>query len=128
MRVPSRIVAQGSSATPKPVRTRGAGFGLEHTGDRQTNDLQRKIADATARQRFNPFANGTLIQNVTFTAGQTIVLNHGLGEAYSGFFVTRAKGNAPQIWEDTLPTGATPKRQIALKSFSPGIYDIWVFA
>ena len=129
MRVPVRMVAQGSSATPKPQRTRGIGLGVEHTGDRQTQELQRRMADATARARFDPLALKVLIPNVVFATGQTQLLYHGLGTPYTGWIVTRALGNPASLIETGLPSGVSASKALALTS--PGVagtYDILVFA
>jgi len=126
MRIPARVAAVGSSATPKAIATKGPALGVEHTGDRQTQELQRKLADATARARQDPGSNKTVLVGITFGAGQAQVLNHGLGDTYTGWLVVRALVNPASFVEVALPQGADPKKQIALQSANAGIYDIEV--
>lgn len=125
-RLPTTLAAQ-PNGTVKRSQNRGPVAVFQQTDDRQTNDLQRGLSAAGAPARAVPFSNGNLITGLVFTAGQTRDIDHGLARAYAGFFVTRAQGNEPLLYEPaTLPANLRPAK-LRLTSVKAGTYDVWVF-
>lgn len=68
---------------------------------------------------------GRLVQSLALKAGQTNVIDHKLGRAPLGWFVTRQKSNAV-IW-DTQDDNRTPTLSLYLNSSADVSVDIWVF-
>lgn len=62
-------------------------YRVEQTTDRQVNTLQQNARALTMAVTSLPWANGTVSGPVTFTAGQTLTLDHGLGRAVRGYLV-----------------------------------------
>lgn len=99
---------------------------LEQTGDRQTLDLQHRMADATASARALPFSSGILFKGLSWTAAGTLTVAHKLARNYSGFIVLRVQGTGAVITEE--PQDATlNKAQITLRSTAAADADVWIF-
>lgn len=71
--------------TPGFVR-RGPALAREQT-NRQGNKIQDAARIAGIQANTLPIGAGNLIQGVSFVAGQTVTLQHGLGRAWNGFIV-----------------------------------------
>ena len=131
---------------------------FEQTVDRQVNDLQRKINEALSVLLNGPMANGTLRTNIKIpysdyepgtvpsyvhqaANSNTIIIDHGLGRAYQGWWLVRFKSHdvQPPFPYETDNTAALvalagydadPARQLVLTTdnISPDItFDVWVF-
>ena len=81
---------------------------FEQTKDRQINDLQRKINDATSIVRNSPMGDGRLITGIQFPYNSqsapsyvhnvspgVVLIDHGLGRALQGWFVCRLQAPYP---------------------------------
>lgn len=90
--------------------------------------LQQNVALAFRPIAQNPFATSVnILQGVVFTGGQTLLLAHGLGHAYMGWWCVRARTNAASLVEAALPTGANAAQVLPITSANAGTYDIAVF-
>jgi hypothetical protein len=135
----SSVIAQPVGTQTKPSilsRTaqglRGVSFTSEDLKD--PAKLYKVLYDITANARAaihglsqNPLLQGNAVTGITFTGGQTVVINHGLGRAYNGYHPINDNGN---IWSGkigALPSGVTSSQCIALTSTNAGTFDFWIF-
>ena len=102
----------------------GSAQGIEHTGDRSTQQLQQNVARATAAIKSLPFAQGSLIENLSLAAGNNTI-QHGLPQAWRGALVTTP--SAPIAWYvgQTAPPHALS--QLNLNVSTPCTVDLWVW-
>lgn len=70
---------------------------------------------------------GNLLVGVVFTPGQTLYLKHGLATPYTGWWCTRAQGNAQGLVEAAFPASVTPDQVLPLTSSNAGTFDVYVF-
>lgn len=94
----------------------------EQTKDAQIGRIQAyQNATATALNRL-PFAQGAPIDDVVFTAGQTLSLNHKLSRTPFRFLVTDAQTNPALIIRVSSDINT-----ITLTSTNAGTYSFWVY-
>lgn len=67
------------------------------------------------------------ITGLTFTAGQTLTFNHGLGRPYQGWWPVRALVHVAQLVEVPSPAGMSADLVLSLSSALAGTYDVMVF-
>ncbi len=80
-------------ATTRPV------IRYEQTADRQVNQLQRNFQEALRAVLDAEWLFGTDVRDLTFTAGQTRSVDHGLGRVPKGFIVIDAQTAAPLLYQ-----------------------------
>src|SRR5262245_40259576 len=69
---------------------------IEYTGDRQVDQLQRNQHGTVGTVNASPVAKGAFVGPVTFTAGQTQQLTHG---------IALPNGGTPKGWSPDDVTG-----------------------
>lgn len=100
-------------ATVRPV------LRYEQTEDRQVNQIQRNINEVFRTVMDPEWIFGHDVRELTFTAGQTRSINHGLGRAPRGFIVIDAQLN-PALLSQSNGGVAT----VDITSVNAGIYAI----
>jgi len=127
-RIPTTSRALDSTRT-QISQPRGAPPAQVHqTGDRHVNDLQRQIAQSASAMRAHPHGDGLFVKpSVTFIAGTTVVIPHGLARAFKGYEVKNVTGGfARFIRVDNSPASLDAK-QIQIRADVNCTADVWVF-
>ena len=110
---------------PSPVVLQpGSAQGIEHTGDRQTQQLQRDIQQATVAIKSLPFAQGNLIEGLSLKTGANTV-QHGLPQAWRGALLMTPSGYA--AWCVTQTTPPAPASQLSVMVSTSITCDLWVW-
>lgn len=95
------------------------------TQDRVINQLQQNLTNKINAITVNPLLNGQLLEGQTLSSGNNII-NHGLGRALLGWFLTRV-GAAASVY-DKQATNSTPNLTLVLNSSVGNLaVDIYVF-
>lgn len=99
---------------------------------RALNAVQSNVDTAMGPSKNNPFADGNLIEGVTFAFGAATIVNHGLGAPARGYVIM----NADSVNVTTHKVPQTPAsledQTIAIYAGSPGntgnfVGDVWVY-
>lgn len=96
-------------------------------------DVVNRVQEATLQVlgviSTNQLLPGNILRSVTFTAGQTQMLAHGLGREWQGFFHCRVYPGAgdPILKEIAYASGVGADSVLPLISTNAGTYDIYVF-
>lgn len=96
-----------------------------NNGDRNFNQLQLNINSALSPIQSNPVVNGILVQNVALNIGSNVV-NHGLGQTLTGWFITRMRDAYSQVY-DTQSSNNNPSQTLFLNSSVKVTVDVFVF-
>jgi hypothetical protein len=93
------------------------------------NKLQESMLGVLGVVSTNQLIPGNILRGVTFTAGQTKVLAHGLGREWQGYFCVHATDNSnfPSFTDGVYPVGVKADSVVPLFSGGSGTYDIYVF-
>lgn len=131
---PAQVIVSG--ATPATANLAFAGqtverIRLDAASCAKPDELARTfqklgglLADTTTVALSNPLASAVLLKNITTVSG-TLLVNHYLGRAYTGWIVSRLRGNAV-IYEAAVQS--SPNIQIALQASAADIpFDLMVF-
>lgn len=117
MRTVTNVTSPTGVATEDEVRQAPSFFPREFTGNRQSNAIQDRTAEATSNARSLYPDGAVVLEDVSFTATQTRVLDHKLGRVYRGFSIERARGTHPiSITETAQNTVEQDKRTITLNA------------
>lgn len=100
------------SARPLPVVRTG-----DATNDRALDEVRGSVAQLDR----SPFLRGTLTAGITIVAGENRI-PHGLSRKPGGWWVTRAQGAAPRLFETE-----SDENYIVLRSDTAALIDLWVF-
>lgn len=96
------------------------------TVDRNINQLQSNISQATQAVLNNPLANGgALLTSVPLKVGANVV-SHKLGRKLQGWFIVRMRGAFSQIF-DTQDSNGDGVRTLLLNSSVAVTVDLFVF-
>lgn len=95
--------------------------------NRKLTELAAYVDKQAGPGATNPVNTGTIIQNLTFTAGQTQNILHGLGRAPIGWFCVRAQTNPAVLVEVATPSGVDRTTTLSITSSNAGTYDLYVF-
>lgn len=135
----SSIITQPVGSQTAPTVVQRALFAVKKTfftsADLQDPDklyqvirqLDDALATALRSVSTSPIVNGNLLRGITFTMGQTLYLNHGLGRPYLGVIATQALGNPWSYTIATLPMSVTASQVLPITSTNAGTYDLWIF-
>lgn len=112
--------------------------GREHTGDRQTDEIWRRLGQIAEFLNGNPFLNGRLISEehdaetgsgLAFTAGTTRTIPHRLGRPARGFLECYPADVPSAAHCGLRPVAyvgsATPERFLSVQAASTGVCFIW---
>lgn len=120
--------------TKQWVTLRRVFFTAEDVGQAQKlfdilNRMQESLLQALGVVTTNQLIPGNILRAITFTAGQTQMLAHGLGREWQGYFCIRARSGsgACVLTDEAYTTGLTADLVVPLKSVNAGVYDIYVF-
>lgn len=102
--------------------TNKVAFKFEQTDDRQINQLQQNLQALAQSVTNSPWANGTQIDTVAFSAGQTQQLNHKLGRAPLGFFPIDVQGSYGAFYRTASDT-----KTISIRSQNACSAVFWVY-
>lgn len=98
----------------------------EYTGDRQVDQAQRNAHETTRAVNASPIAKGAFVGPVTFTAGQTQQLMHGI--ALPGGATPRGWWPVDVITNDgTFRRTAWDDKTISIRSANACTALFWVF-
>lgn len=89
----------------------------------EVRDLQNAVSKVFLELLQVPFLNGRLIKDVTVTSSG-FDLEHGLGRAWTGWFMTK-RNNSAEVWDQSTQPDKT--KFIRLDATSSTTFDIWVF-
>lgn len=119
----------GRSVAPASYQTRGPALAREFFPDRGLQRIQTASLQAMQTAKGNPFADGNLFRGLSFIAGASQTLSHGLGRAYQGAFVVAiTSGNNGGMVRVTAPTvPALVNTQIILFPIETFTGDVWVY-
>ncbi len=95
----------------------------EHTGNRQIDAIQNAAEQSVRTLNACPPVFGVFGGEETFTAGQTRVLDHGLGRKPIGFIVFYAITGDPAL----RFTAAPDALRASVRSTNAGTYRLWWF-
>lgn len=128
-RVATQVQKLGANNVPKTTLGRGSPPApLQQSKDRQVNDLQRQLAQATQAIKSHPHGNGLYVAKAqAFTAGTTVVITHGLGRAFVGYEVKNIAGNYSRFQLVSNNDANLDKRQIKVQAEATCTADVWVF-
>lgn len=101
-----------------------AKFTKINTPDRLLNQIQDNIGQIVNPLTAIPLNSGNLLQNVMLISGTTAV-NHKLGRALIGWFITRQRGAAAVY--DVQDSNSTPTLTLDLVSSAQVVVDLFVF-
>lgn len=95
-------------------------------------DILSKMQEATLSVlgvvSTNQLIPGNILRGVTFTPSQTLLLAHGLGREWQGYFCVRTSAGGPVLLSDGVyPAGVGADSVVPLKCINSGTYDIYVF-
>lgn len=127
-RIPTILVAKGTSAKVQPVVQSSTALSKEQTTDRQVNQAQRNVRAAIAPAASVPDADGNLVKNVSFTSGTNVVISHGLGKAFAGYRVQNVQGGFASFMLVAQSPATLNARTITLQSNGTCTADVWVHA
>lgn len=103
---------------------KGKSIAKTQTPDRLINRLQDSIELALNPLLQNVLAVGNLVQGVSLAIGSNTI-NHGLGQALTGWMITRLNGGA-SIY-DTQSTNPQPAQTLILVSDAAVVVDVYCF-
>lgn len=128
-RVATQVQLLGAGNVPKKTLGRGSPPAqLQQSDDRQVNDLQRQIAQATKAMKSHPHGDGLYIARAqAFTAGGTVTIQHGLGRAFVGHEVKNVSGAFSRFIIVPNNDANLDKRQIKIQSEAACTADVWVY-
>jgi len=114
-RGPSQAIEQFGSGVPAPVA-------------RALNQVQKNVESAVSVAKNNPFADGNLIEGVTFVNGVTTVVPHGLGAPARGYVIMDSDDIYFSVRVAQTPTSLEDV-QIAIQCQNNGSMtaSVWVF-
>ncbi len=128
-RVPT-IVSTLPNGTVKRARANVAARGRVFTGDQNADEMQRRLRAEAAPAGSLPFGNGNLIAGQNFSTGVQLIVNHGLGRPFQGFFLVNPRGYASGVPAATF-FGETPLTlsSIRIVLYGLGVFtaDVWVY-
>lgn len=116
--------------TPRRARVTEAMVGSPSSLARYLSEEERLVDGAYALAGRNIFASGVLFKNVAMTAGASVLVEHRLGRAYSGWVLTRVRAASavyPIVIETTLPTGRDASQWLQLEASQLCTLDVLVF-
>jgi len=92
--------------------------------------FQAAVEDCTLATRSDPQLNKVIVQKVQLTSGQPAAIYHGLGSAFTGYWVSRvySGSSAPSFVEVTNNGGQDPTQHLVLAAGATGTYDFTVTA
>jgi len=88
--------------------------------------IQDNLEQATHDARHCPFVQGTLTEELTFTAGETKYVNHRLGREFSGVWIVY-KTAYSDYKIGSLPSALSPSQSIPLTMQNADTFRFWVF-
>lgn len=93
------------------------------------NRMQESALQVLGVVSTNQLIPGNILREVSFTAGQTQNLAHGLGRVWQGYFCVRSQqgSGAPAFADQPYPPGVGGDSVLPLYSANSGVYDIYVF-
>lgn len=131
---PAQAGAPTSVTTKAWVSLRRVFFTAADVGQAEKlYDILNRMQEATLAvlgvMTTNQLIPGNILRSVTFTAGQTQMLTHGLGREWQGYFCIRARSGsgAPTFTDEAYVAGQQADSILPLKSANAGVYDIYVF-
>jgi len=120
----SSLAAAGRSVPQASIRQTGPALSREHFDDRRLNAIQDKVNTALSIAKGNPFADGNLIEGVTFVANTLTPVYHNLGSTPRGYFVLNIIGNAASFVRIPEHTDA---QFLVLGATLDCTADIWIY-
>lgn len=96
-----------------------------NTEDQQLERVQQNIAAAVNPVIQASIIDGRLIKDVSLTTAQANLIEHKLGRALKGWFITRLRAGVT-IW-DEQDSNELPSRTLDLRSSADVVVDVWVF-
>lgn len=102
-----------------PIRT-------EKFPERALDALQRNLVDVVRPLMASPIAGGNLFADVDFTSGVDRQLSHLLDQAYSGWIISRIRGNAARFLEVPQSLDLND-RFLTLQADADCTADVYVF-
>jgi hypothetical protein len=93
------------------------------------NKMQESVLSVLGVVSTNQLIPGNILRSVTFTAGQTQALAHGLGRKWQGYFCVHATASSgyPLFTDGAYPAGVGADSVVPLFSGNSGTYDIYIF-
>ena len=140
VRLPSRVQnAQLGSAVTNAFGTPGRGpaaapillqpgpaLRRQQTDDRQLNDSIEASRSRTAQATANPLGAANLLEGLSFTGNQTVLVPHGLGRAFRSALVCGPSTNAAVSIQ--RPSGtAQDATYVAVTSYASISFDLLVW-
>jgi len=95
-----------------------------HTGTFTGDQTQRLAQQAAQLTNGAPFLSGRLLKRVAIGTSATTI-NHGLGRAWQGWFLTRLGTSTTVLESATQPPDAS--KQINLQAGFAVTVDLWIF-
>lgn len=88
----------------------------------QLEVFRRAIDDGGRRLENVLILDGNVCENVSLVSGSDITIYHGLNRVLRGWFITRAQGSSPSLYEVSRDS-----ETLILHAGNTGTVDIWVF-
>lgn len=98
---------------------------LVQTQSREVNQLQNNIKQILDPISSNPLNSGRILKSQSLASGSNVI-NHGLGRALQGWFLTRQRDVVSAIY-DTQDNNPNPNQSLLLTASAPIVVDIYVF-
>jgi hypothetical protein len=92
---------------------------------RIVDQLQDNIESTLDKLTANPFVDGVQVTSVSLAAGQDNYVNHGLGHAFQGWWITDRDGMG-EVWQSAT-TNKSPELYVILQTSVNVIVDLWIF-
>lgn len=128
---PVQAGAPLSTTTKSWVTMRRVSFTAEDVGQAEKlYDILNRMQEATLQVLgvvvTNQLIPGNIIRGVTFTAGQTKQLAHGLGREWQGYFCVRATA-ITVLFDGAYEAGLRADSVIPITAYYDSTVDIYVF-
>lgn len=95
-----------------------------NTPDRILGQIQDNVARVVDPLQKVPLNQGLLLENVALLSGDNVI-NHRLGRALIGWFITRQRSSAAVY--DKQDLNRTPNLNLVLNASADVNIDLWVF-
>lgn len=99
-------------------------FKIEQTGDRQSNQIQENVKQATNTLRGSPFGDGNLVTGVSLPNGTPTKVNTGLGRQHQGWIVVRIQNGT---LGGCVTETTSDENSVTLYSYGNSTCSIWFF-
>ncbi len=99
---------------------------------RALNQMQSNVQSAVGPSKNSPFADGNLIEQVTFTFGAATIVKHGLGAPARGYMMMNANSVGVTTHKVAQSPASLEEQTISIYAGSPGdsgsfTGDVWVY-